>query len=214
MRPISSRMALTMIPFLLTGLGAFQEACAQHCCPLSSRTSDSEKAFQKAGLSGTRVEAAKFYLQVGGMTCPSCASVVQTALSGAVGVTKATVDLSHKRAMVTVESGRVGAEALVNAVEQAGFTAMVLPVETVCLSVSGMTCEACAASVQKALVAVEGVEEASVDFESATACVVRVKRQSPLDALQRAVTAAGGDRHSFRAEPVPAARSVEGDSQP
>jgi copper ion binding protein len=202
MKPIVSRIAFGVVVFVAAGLGVSQSACAQ-CC---SRTSGlaSVEASQKANLTNASREPLTFYLQVGGMTCQSCVSTVQATLVRTAGVSKATVDLTRQRAIVVVEPGRLSSEDLVKAIDGVGFTGTLLPVETICLRVSGMTCEGCATSVHKALAAVEGVEWASVDFQHAIACVARVKNQASLETLQRAVAAAGGERHAFGAEPVSA----------
>ena len=63
---------------------------------------------------------------------------------------------------------------------------------TIRLHIEGMSCAACASAVQKALAAVPGVEQASVNFVSRTATVIIGARHSVGDAdLVRAVKAAG-----------------------
>ena len=59
-------------------------------------------------------------LAISGMTCAGCASTVTRVLSRVAGVVSAQVDLAQGRA--TVE-GSVAPEALVRAVEGAGFGA-------------------------------------------------------------------------------------------
>ena len=60
-------------------------------------------------------------LSVRGMTCADCTSKVEAALKAVPGVTKAEVSLEKNEAMVTYEKGKTTPEALVKAVEKAGF---------------------------------------------------------------------------------------------
>src|SRR2546427_4340841 len=60
-------------------------------------------------------------LSVRGMTCADCTSKVKAALVGVPGVTKAEVSLEKNEATVTYEKEKTTPEALVKAVEKAGF---------------------------------------------------------------------------------------------
>ena len=62
-------------------------------------------------------------LHVEGMTCMHCVGHVTEALEGVKGVKKAEVSLEGKSAAVTVISGKTDRDALVRAVEAAGYTA-------------------------------------------------------------------------------------------
>ena len=66
-------------------------------------------------------------LRVGGMTCSSCSSAVETALKGVDGVLEARVDvLAHTAVVVCDEKVLLGVRQLVEAVEGAGFEATVV----------------------------------------------------------------------------------------
>lgn len=62
-------------------------------------------------------------ISVRGMTCAGCASGVKAALEKVPGVTKAEVSLEKNEASVTYEKGKTTPEALVKAVEKAGYKA-------------------------------------------------------------------------------------------
>ncbi len=72
------------------------------------------------GLFGSKKTTA---LNVEGMTCGHCVMRVTKALEGMDGVKKAKVDLAKKEALVTLEGDDVQPDALVKAVEEAGFKA-------------------------------------------------------------------------------------------
>ena len=63
--------------------------------------------------------------------------------------------------------------------------------ETIVLKVSGMTCTACAVSIEKSLRKVPGVQAASVEFEEAKARVAVEPGEVPEEELLKAVQAAG-----------------------
>jgi Cu+-exporting ATPase len=67
-------------------------------------------------------------LGVTGMTCASCVARVERALGKVAGVTEATVNLATETAEVTTD-GRVAPDALVAAVESAGYGAVLQPVD-------------------------------------------------------------------------------------
>lgn len=99
-------------------------------------------------------------LQVGGMTCASCATRVENALSAVPGVLSAALNLATERAAVTTDAD-TPFHSLVEAVKKAGYT---VTGETVDLAISGMTCASCASRVEKALQHVPGVISASVNL--------------------------------------------------
>jgi Cu+-exporting ATPase len=62
-------------------------------------------------------------LDITGMTCGSCAARVQRALSRQPGVTEALVNYATGRASVELQPASLDMQALVSAVEQAGYGA-------------------------------------------------------------------------------------------
>lgn len=129
-------------------------------------------------------------LKVEGMTCASCVGRVERGLQALAGVANARVDLAGKLVSVLADS-RVDRAAVVGAIEGAGY-AVVL--ETVELSVEGMTCASCVARVERALTAVPGVTSATVNLASERATVRGIADPS---ALIAAVTSGG-----YQASPV------------
>ncbi|ABQ60759.1 copper-translocating P-type ATPase [Brucella ovis IntaBari-2006-46-332] len=70
-------------------------------------------------------EAVSFPVPVEGMSCASCVSKVEKALSGVPGVTRASVNLATEHAHVEL-AGRVALSELIKAVEKAGYEAHAL----------------------------------------------------------------------------------------
>ncbi|MQR98413.1 heavy metal translocating P-type ATPase [Gluconobacter aidae] len=96
---------------------------------------------------------------VGGMTCAACAARIEKMLNRQNGV-KATVNFASERAQVTFENTASSLESVVAAVRRAGF---LVDEQSLDLSLSGMTCAACAARIEKILNRQPSVR-ASVNF--------------------------------------------------
>ncbi|MGF6838073.1 Cu+-exporting ATPase [Paraburkholderia youngii] len=128
-------------------------------------------------------------LDIGGMTCASCASRVEKALTRLPGVARASVNLATERARVESDA-TLAPQQLAEAVRKAGYeatpvanadvaeqtiaTLAATPADTpptTELEIGGMTCAACALRVEKALVKVPGVARASVNLATETATV-------------------------------------------
>lgn len=128
-------------------------------------------------------------LAVTGMSCKHCQAHVKEALEKVPGVASAEVDLEGAKACVNADDS-VTADALVKAVEAAGYGASPLEGKTVTLPVKGMMCGHCQARVKKALEGVAGVTSADVDLEGAKATVACGTGVSE-DALKKAIVDAG-----------------------
>jgi Cu+-exporting ATPase len=123
-----------------------------------------------------------------GMSCASCVVRVEKAIAAVPGVASATVNLATERATVTY-SKPVPTEAVLLAIERAGYEPKI---ETRELVIEGMTCASCVSRVEKALQAVPGVREATVNLATEKA-TVRSIAGTALSALEDAVRAAGYD---------------------
>ena len=134
-----------------------------------------------------RADLARLAFGVRGMTCASCVSHVESALTGVEGVTEASVNLATERAEVELTRD-TNAATIAKAVEDAGYEPAV---ETIELGVDGMSCASCVAHVEKALRAVPGVLEANVNLATERVSVRALVGPELMDNLRRAVTEAG-----------------------
>jgi copper chaperone CopZ len=89
-----------------------------------------------------------------GMHCASCIGRVERALDGVPGVLEAWVNPASERAEVRLDPDVATAAEVVEAADRAGYSA---PTTTVELTISGMSCAACVARVEKVLASVLGV---------------------------------------------------------
>jgi P-type Cu+ transporter len=126
-------------------------------------------------------------LPIEGMTCASCSARVERALQRVPGVQQVSVNLASESAAVEL-SGVVGAAELSAAVEKAGYAVSQGTAE---LRIDGMTCASCVGRVEKALKAVPGVLDASVNLATSMAHVTRLGGAAPTSTLVQAVQRAG-----------------------
>jgi len=101
------------------------------------------------------------------MTCASCVRRVENALKAVPGVGDARVNLATERADITVDSPEA-TRAAIAAIEKAGYH--VAP-QSFTLATTGMTCASCVARVERALKALPGVIDATVNLASERAQV-------------------------------------------
>jgi P-type Cu+ transporter len=126
-------------------------------------------------------------LPVEGMNCASCVGRVERALARVPGVAEANVNLATGQAHLTFTDAPDTA-AVVAALDEAGYPARA---HTTTLAIDGMSCASCVARVERALAALPGVIEASVNFAAETARVRHVDGAPSQADLVAAVARAG-----------------------
>jgi Cu+-exporting ATPase len=113
-------------------------------------------------------------LPIGGMSCASCAARIEKGLRNLSGIKEANVNLATEKAVVTYDPQVLNEEGLIRTIEDLGYK-VPLPEnksEKMVISVGGMTCAACVRKVEKALAALDGVSEASVNLATEKATVL------------------------------------------
>jgi Cu+-exporting ATPase len=131
-----------------------------------------------------------FTLPIEGMTCASCAGRVERALAAVDGAS-AQINLAAEQARVQAPPGSM--PRLVAAVQAAGYQ---VPQQQLDLRVEGMSCASCVGRIERALAAVPGVLEVSVNLASGGARVTSAG-QPDTPALLEAVARAG-----YQAQPA------------
>ena len=128
-------------------------------------------------------------LEIEGMHCAGCVANVERSLKAQPGVTDVVVNLATKKALVTVSDQQLDPIRLVQAVQNAGYSAK-LPATQIALNISGMTCAGCVAAVEKSLRQVAGVNTAAVNLATNRA-LIEAQPQVATHALLAAVERAG-----------------------
>jgi Cu+-exporting ATPase len=137
---------------------------------------------------GESIQPARLEVAVSGMTCAACVARVERGLKKVDGVLEANVNLATERATVQYDPQRTTPEALLARVRETGYEPRT---QTLDLSVTGMTCAACVARVERALKRVDGVLDASVNLATERATVTINPAQTSVAHLRRAVRDAG-----------------------
>ncbi len=133
-------------------------------------------------------------LPVRGMTCAACSTRLERVLNRLPGVQQAVVSLAGESVAIDFDAGELTVAALVAAIDKAGFS---VPLETVLLTIGGMTCAACSTRLERVLSRTGGVLSAVVNLASEQASVVAPAGLLSLSDLIAAVRKAG-----FEASPV------------
>ncbi|MBP2002411.1 Cu+-exporting ATPase [Paenibacillus shirakamiensis] len=100
-------------------------------------------------------------LQITGMTCAACANRIEKGLSRMEGVSEANVNFALEKASVTYDASQLHPHELEQKIEHLGYGTVK---EKVDLQITGMTCAACSARIEKGLNRMEGISHASVNL--------------------------------------------------
>lgn len=124
-----------------------------------------------------------------GMSCASCAATVEKAVQRLEGVEKSEVNLANETLSVTYQSDDVSAEDIKQAVSAAGFSAQE-PVMENTFHIEGMSCASCAATVEKAVKKIPGVDFSEVNLANET-LQTRHRASVTPSVIEKAVKEAG-----------------------
>jgi P-type Cu+ transporter len=127
-------------------------------------------------------------IPVTGMSCAACARRVEKSLSRAMGISEAKVNFATGKATLAYDPIAVKPEALIGAIESAGYRA---EVRKTSFDVSGMTCASCVGRVEKALRKIPGVLDVSVNLATERARVEYLPGVVEVRDLERAVEGVG-----------------------
>ncbi|RMF00361.1 MAG: copper-translocating P-type ATPase [Chloroflexi bacterium] len=104
-----------------------------------------------------------------GMTCANCVATVERNTKKVDGVSDAVVNFGTEKVTVTYDPALTKPEQMIERIKKAGYD---VPVATMELPITGMTCANCVATVERALnKKVPGILEANVNFATEKATV-------------------------------------------
>ena len=128
--------------------------------------------------------SATISLPITGMTCAACSARVERGLKKTPGVLEAGVNLALEKGTVSYDPGQISPAGLVERIRDIGYD---VPEEKLELAVSGMTCAACSARVEKKLNSLPGVRQAAVNLATGRAVITFVPGPISAGELRRAV---------------------------
>ncbi|RYL94527.1 heavy metal translocating P-type ATPase [Sporolactobacillus sp. THM19-2] len=104
---------------------------------------------------------------VTGMTCAACSSRIEKVLNRMDGI-NANVNLAMESARVTVDEDKVTLDEIIEKIEKLGYGVRKKRLD---MAISGMTCAACAARIEKGLARMPGVTSAQVNLATESGTV-------------------------------------------
>ncbi|WP_081316963.1 heavy metal translocating P-type ATPase [Clostridium tyrobutyricum] len=102
-------------------------------------------------------------LKIEGMTCAACAKAVERASKKLQGVTEANVNFATEKLNINFDETKVSLGDIQTAIEKAGYKAIVES-SAKTLKIQGMTCAACAKTIERVTKKLDGVMESNVNF--------------------------------------------------
>ena len=131
-------------------------------------------------------------LKIIGMTCAACAARIEKGLGKLPGVTKAVVNFAAETASVTYDPAQTGLRELAAKVADLGYQVAPDKVE---FKITGMSCAACSARIEKALNALPGVFSATVNLATERATVEFSGNELSFQQIQAKVKKLGYEAH-------------------
>lgn len=107
-------------------------------------------------------------VQITGMTCSACAARIEKGLSRMEGVSRANVNLALEQATVGFDPSVSGLPQIEDKIRALGYDTVK---ETADFDISGMTCAACSARIEKVLSRTPGIAAVNVNLALETAHV-------------------------------------------
>ena len=153
--------------------------------PESCSVNNDIEQTQSAGLGNYDINSETFIISIEDMTCSSCVANVEQAILTVTGVTQASVNLLEKTALVYGGCP----DDVINTVIDQGYTAKKIEQKTstakqyYLINIADMTCSSCVANVEKAILSVANVIEASVNLLEKTAQVLGGEPQEVVHAI-------------------------------
>ncbi|GAA0330834.1 heavy metal translocating P-type ATPase [Bacillus carboniphilus] len=99
--------------------------------------------------------------QITGMTCAACATRIEKGLKKVEGVQEANVNLALEKASIKFDKGATNNQALQQKIRDLGYDVVTEKVE---LDITGMTCAACSARIERGLNKMDGITQASINL--------------------------------------------------
>lgn len=112
-------------------------------------------------------------IKIAGMSCAACALKIEKKLNKLPGIKRATVNFAIEQAMVEYDDEQLGREVIAKTIKDLGYDILAEAPSTgkVNLKISGMSCAACSAKIEKKLNKLDGVVKAAVNLSTEKATI-------------------------------------------
>ncbi len=140
----------------------------------------------------TDVALKKETLQIVGMSCASCAQTIEKSVNKVNGVHRANVNFATEKLNVEFDEHSAKLDDIKEAVKDAGYsTEEETTLREISIPIGGMTCSSCAATIEKEIKKLEGIESVNVNFATEKANVKYNSQEVRISEIKNVVTKAG-----------------------
>lgn len=129
-------------------------------------------------------------LKIEGMTCAACAKAVERASKKLQGVIEANVNFATEKLNISFDETKVSIPDIQAAIEKAGYRA-IIEASSKTLKIEGMTCAACAKTVERVTKKLDGVIESNVNFASEKLSISYEPSKVRVSDIKRVIEKAG-----------------------
>jgi Cu+-exporting ATPase len=133
-------------------------------------------------------------IKIAGMSCAACAARIEKGLTRLAGVNNAAVNFAAEKASVTYDAKQVSLQEIATKVEELGYEVITDKAE---LKISGMSCAACAARIEKGLKGLPGVYNATVNYAAEKAVLEYNASELTIRQVQDKVQKLGYEAHNI-----------------
>jgi Cu+-exporting ATPase len=144
------------------------------------------------GIEEKKSELKKASLKIGGMTCQTCVKRVEKAVGKTKGVSEGNVNLATEKLSLKYDEDSVSLDEIKKSVLDAGYTIEnEKKINSVTLSIEGMTCQSCVSRIEKKTRELPGVEKISVNLTTEKAVVEYQKNELKISEIVKFIDELG-----------------------
>ncbi len=157
----------------------------------SVKKSDLVNAVKQAGYDVIgKIE--KTVLNIGGMSCASCANTIEKELKKTNGIKNASVNFASQKAMVDYDSASISIDDIEKVIKSSGYEVIKSAAESsVEFKVMGMSSDHCAEVIKKAIEKLDGVIEVKTSFANSYAQIIYEPEKLNIRKIRKTITDAG-----------------------
>ncbi len=130
--------------------------------------------------------------KINGMTCAACAKTVERVTGKLAGVTQSSVNFATEKLHITYDEAKLTVADIKKAVSKAGYEALEeVNAKEVSIPIQGMTCAACAKTIERVVGKLNGIESVVVNFATEKANIKYNPTAVRLSEIKQAIAKAG-----------------------
>ena len=146
-------------------------------------------------ISKSESDQAAVTIPISGMSCAACSARVEKGLNSLPGVISVNVNLVMGKGTINYDPEQIKPQQMIERVEELGYKVSEDQQE---LLISGMSCAACSARVEKRLNSLPGVQDAAVNLTTNKASIRFIPGIITVSEIEKAVKDLGYDVHQAR----------------